>query len=70
MLLLYRRLKLRFSKEVKNFKMRVTMDTPISELMHSDTPDIENIYYIDLDEDELMHWKYIKKERLPNGKCR
>lgn len=29
-----------------------------------------NIRYIDLDESELMHWKYIKKEKLPNGKVR
>ena len=28
------------------------------------------IGYIDLDEGELMHWKYIKKKKLPNGKWR
>lgn len=46
--------------------MRITWDTPISELMHSD----DNTAYIDLDEGELMHWKYIKREKLPNGKWR
>lgn len=45
--------------------MRIEWDTPIDALMHSDT-----IAYIDLDEDEIMHWKYIKKERRPNGKWR
>lgn len=30
----------------------------------------DNISYIDLDESELMHWKYIKREKLPNGKWR
>lgn len=35
------------------------------ELMHS-----RNIRYIDLDEDEMMHWKYIKRVKLPNGKYR
>jgi hypothetical protein len=29
-----------------------------------------NIRYIDLEEGELMHWKYIRKEKLPNGKTR
>lgn len=28
------------------------------------------IYYIDLDPDELVHWKYIKREKLSNGKYR
>ena len=45
--------------------MRINLDTPISELYHED-----NIAYIDLDEGELMHWKYIKREKLPNGKWR
>lgn len=26
--------------------------------------------YIDLDSDEIMHWKYIKREKLANGKYR
>ena len=26
--------------------------------------------YIDLDPDEIMHWKYIKREKLANGKYR
>lgn len=26
--------------------------------------------YVDLDEGELMHWKYIKRKKLPNGKWR
>ena len=29
-----------------------------------------NICHVDLDEDELIHWKYIKKIKLPNGKWR
>lgn len=45
--------------------MRITKDTPVDELLHG-----ENIAYIDLDEGELMHWKYIKKKKLPNGKWR
>lgn len=40
--------------------MRITGDTPLDELYHSD--DI-------LSEDELMHWKYIKREKV-NGKWR
>lgn len=48
--------------------VRITWDTPISELIHSERDD--NIAYIDLDEGELMHWKYIKREKLPNGKWR
>lgn len=35
------------------------------ELYHTD-----NIAYIDLDPDEIMHWKYIKREKLANGKWR
>lgn len=35
-----------------------------SELMHG-----RNISYIDLDEDEMMHWKYIYKKKI-NGKWR
>lgn len=45
--------------------MRINWDTPIEELYHSN-----NIAYIDLDEDEICHWKYIKREKLPNGKWR
>lgn len=45
--------------------MRIDMNTPVDILMHSD-----NISYIDLDEGELMHWKYIKREKLSNGKWR
>lgn len=51
------------------FKMdteRIYWDTPISELQHSDS----GLAYIDLNEGELMHWKYIKREKLPNGKWR
>lgn len=29
-----------------------------------------DICYIDLDPDELVHWKYIKRVKLPNGKYR
>lgn len=28
------------------------------------------IRYVDLDEDEIFHWKYIKRNKLPNGKWR
>lgn len=45
--------------------MRIDWDTPIDMLMHSD-----DIAYIDLDEGELCHWKYIKREKLSNGKYR
>lgn len=44
---------------------RISWDTPVSALVHSD-----NLAYIDLEEGELMHWKYIKREKLPNGKWR
>lgn len=40
----------------------ITID---GELYHTD-----NIAYIDLDPDEIMHWKYIKREKLANGKYR
>lgn len=43
---------------------RLCWDTPLTELQHSE------LAYIDLDEGELMHWKYIKREKLPNGKWR
>lgn len=36
----------------------------------NDTKNTINVGYIDLDEGELMHWKYIKKVKLPNGKWR
>ena len=29
-----------------------------------------SLSYVDLDDSELMHWKYVKKKRLPNGKWR
>lgn len=45
--------------------MRINWDTPMEELYHSD-----NVAYIDLDEDEICHWKYIKRVKLPNGKWR
>lgn len=45
--------------------MRIEMDTPVSMLAHGD-----DVHYIDLDEDEIMHWKYIRREKLPNGKYR
>ena len=31
---------------------------------------MDDIRYIDLDPDEIMHWKYIKREKLANGKWR
>ena len=45
--------------------MRIEMDTPVDALVHGDT-----ISYIDLDEDEILHWQYIRREKLPNGKYR
>lgn len=45
--------------------MRIDWDTPVDVLMHG-----TNIDYVDLDDGELMHWKYIKKEKRPNGKWR
>lgn len=44
--------------------MSINWDTPISELMHSDTT--PPLGLIESDE-ELMHWKYIKREKK-NGK--
>ena len=41
------------------------MNTPVDILMHGG-----DINYIDLNEGELCHWKYIKREKLPNGKYR
>ena len=45
---------------------RLCWDTPLDALYHSDM----ELAYIDLDDGELMHWKYIKREKLPNGKWR
>lgn len=45
--------------------MRIDWDTPMDMLIHGD-----DIAYIDLNEDEICHWKYIKREKLPNGKYR
>lgn len=45
--------------------MRIDWDTPIDVLMHGG-----DIRYIDLDPDVLVHWKYIKRVKLPNGKYR
>lgn len=45
--------------------MRIDFDTPVNAIMRADA-----IAYIDLDEGEMMHWKYIKREKLPNGKWR
>lgn len=45
--------------------MKITKDTTITELIHDD-----HFAYIDLDEGELCHWKYVKKKKLPNGKWR
>lgn len=39
-------------------------------LYNSETCQSKGLVYIDLDEGELMHWKYIKREKLPNGKYR
>ena len=40
--------------------MKITGDTPVDELMHYSSID-------ELSDDELMHWKYIKREKI-NGK--
>lgn len=45
--------------------MRINWETPVDELYHG-----ENVAYIDLDADEIVHFKYIKREKLPNGKYR
>lgn len=45
--------------------MRISGETTLGELYHG-----SRISYIDLDEDEIMHWKYIKREKLSNGKYR
>ena len=64
--------------------MSLNWNTPVSELMHSDDEgsafwdmNIDElahsgikICYIDLDPDEIVHFLYIKKEKLPNGKYR
>lgn len=31
---------------------------------------MKTIYYVDLNENELVHWKYIKRVKLRNGKWR
>jgi SOS response regulatory protein OraA/RecX len=55
---------------------RIYSNTPISELTHYDDPLEEalmhgaDIRYVDLDEDELFHWKYVKRVKLANGKWR
>lgn len=45
--------------------MRIDLDTPVDVLMHA-----VDIRYVDLNADEVMHWKYIKKKKLDNGKWR
>lgn len=45
--------------------MRIDGYTPVEVLRHGNS-----IAYIDLDEGELMHWKYIKRVKLANGKWR
>ena len=45
--------------------MRIDLDTPIAELIHCN-----NTIYIDLDADVIVHWKYVKREKLANGKYR
>lgn len=41
--------------------------SPDGKLMHTD---LSKVSYIDLDEKEFCHWKYIKRVKLPNGKWR
>ncbi len=45
---------------------RLFWDTPLVALYHSDA----ELGYVDLDEGEMLHFKYIKREKLPNGKYR
>ena len=45
--------------------MRINWDTQVEELFHS-----YNIAYVDLDANEICHFKYIKREKLSNGKWR
>lgn len=45
--------------------MRINWETSVDELYHG-----HNITYIDLDADEICHYKYIKRELLSNGKYR
>ena len=56
--------------EVK--QLSLTKDTPISELFSTEDSIVhsENMCYVDVGEDEIFHWKYIKREKLPNGKWR
>ena len=46
-------------------RIKINGDTLVSDLYHSD-----NIKHVDLDANELVHFKYIKREKLPNGKWR
>lgn len=56
--------------EVK--QLSLTKDTPLSELYSDEEPIVhsENMCYVDVGDDEIFHWKYIKREKLPNGKWR
>lgn len=45
--------------------MLIDWSTPVEVLTRGD-----DVAYIDLDAGELMHWKYIKRVKLPNGKYR
>lgn len=42
--------------------MRIDWDTPVSEIMNSD-----EFRHMNGDDNALMHWKYIRKERALNG---
>lgn len=54
------------TSEVNNFKMSTEyILTRDGKLMH-----IQRLAYVDLDEGELVHFKYLKKEKLANGKWR
>lgn len=44
--------------------MRINWDTPVDDLKNHD-----GISYIELDDDEICHWKYIKREKI-KGKWR
>lgn len=48
-----------------DYYARITGETSIGELYHN-----AELAYVDLDAGELVHFKYVKREKLPNGKYR
>lgn len=53
-------------------QLSLTKDTPLSELLSEEEHIAHSgiVYYVDVGDDEIFHWKYIKREKLPNGKWR